>query len=377
MEEIKVLTKEAVKMTRPLWEQAFLEQKDKFINYYYNEKAQGNMAYVIGEGEEIYSMLHLSPYKLLVQGSKIVESNLITGVATRPDHRECGYMDRILKNALQDMARYEMPFVLINNSDMTFCEKYGFHYVYDRVEWRTNPDLVDPGMLEYVSQMNLHTGFWPHQYSSLRLAACHNAQMEDLAAFVNNKLAMSSDVFVRRDKEYFEDLKKQMLALDGGLFKFEDHDRLIGYFACTVEDVPCIREAVVTPELLQLDMFERETERIPATMARILYLPKMLEMIHLKPQYEDNSHIILKIEDDIIAENNGTFDICITQEGSYLTPTDREYEATVTISDLTAFLFGYAEADSCFHIVDKWRNSFMEQLNHVAVLYGIQMSELV
>ncbi len=109
-------------MTRPLWEQAFLEQKDKFINYYYNEKAQGNMAYVIGEGEEIYSMLHLSPYKLLVQGSKIVESNLITGVATRPDHRECGYMDRILKRALQDMARYEMPFVLINNSDMTFCE---------------------------------------------------------------------------------------------------------------------------------------------------------------------------------------------------------------------------------------------------------------
>ena len=378
MEELRILTRDQVAETKPLWDRVFPEDVPYFSDYYYNYRAQDNLAYVISEDEDIRSMLHLSTYKMQVQGNKVCDADYIIGVGTDPDYADADLMDRLMERVLRDMYRNERPFTYVRSRGRTDFARYGFHYIYDRVEWQLNDKYVVPQMLDYVSQMNLHTGFWPHQYASLRLSACHSAHMGELANFVNNKLSMSSDVFVQRDEAYFERLKKEMKSESGNLFTFHDNGRLIGYFACRIIDgTPIVEEAIVTPEMLQMDMLNRSLERMPSVLGRIVNLQAMLELIRLKGQYDDDCSVVLEIRDDIIPENNGVFGVDFASGGSRLRHTEEAAQASVSIEDLTAFFFGYKDAVECFRPAEGREEEFFDSINHVAVLHGIHLNEQV
>ena len=49
-----------------LWREAFLEDSDRFLRYYYGEKTKDNRILVNEEGDRIVSMVHRNPYRLQV-----------------------------------------------------------------------------------------------------------------------------------------------------------------------------------------------------------------------------------------------------------------------------------------------------------------------
>ena len=88
--KLKSLTAEEKKLSRALYEEVFSEDSESFVDYYYTEKTEDNQIYVIEEAGEIRAMLHLNPYKLLVNGSE-KDANYIVAVATQQSYRKRGY----------------------------------------------------------------------------------------------------------------------------------------------------------------------------------------------------------------------------------------------------------------------------------------------
>ena len=43
MDEVRVLDAAEKQLTRPLWEQAFEEDSEEFLDYYYDRKCAGNI----------------------------------------------------------------------------------------------------------------------------------------------------------------------------------------------------------------------------------------------------------------------------------------------------------------------------------------------
>ena len=63
---MRYLSQEEKKNTISLWTEAFPEDSDSFLEYYYREKIKDNRILVAEEEEsaKIVSILHINPYKL-------------------------------------------------------------------------------------------------------------------------------------------------------------------------------------------------------------------------------------------------------------------------------------------------------------------------
>ena len=114
MTEIRYLEEWEKRGTIPLWREAFPEDSDGFVEYYYKEKTRDNriLAAVEEQGDgkgRIVSMVHRNPYRLWVQGH-VVDSDYVVAVATAEDRRHRGLMRGLLTRMLEDMYREQMPF---------------------------------------------------------------------------------------------------------------------------------------------------------------------------------------------------------------------------------------------------------------------------
>lgn len=106
------LSAEQKQWSRGLYEHAFLEDTEKFVDYYYTCKVRDNEILALREDGQIVSMLHLNPYRMIVNGYE-VRSNYIVAVATHEDYRHRGFMRMLLEKALRDMAEQGMPFTFL------------------------------------------------------------------------------------------------------------------------------------------------------------------------------------------------------------------------------------------------------------------------
>ena len=66
--QVRRLSPEEHILTRALYEEAFSEDSQEFVDYYYTEKTADNQIYVLEEDGGIASMAHLNPYTLAVNG---------------------------------------------------------------------------------------------------------------------------------------------------------------------------------------------------------------------------------------------------------------------------------------------------------------------
>ena len=85
---IQKIKGEACKKTRALWEEVFFEDSIQFTDYYFENKAQRNIGYTIGE-EPYDAMMFRTPYMLQI-GEVQREISYLVGVATRKECRHSG-----------------------------------------------------------------------------------------------------------------------------------------------------------------------------------------------------------------------------------------------------------------------------------------------
>ena len=75
IKEIDKITGESCKKTRQLWEEVFYEDSRKFTDYYFQNKADKNIGYVIGK-EPFDAMMFRTPYQIQIGKIQREDENL-------------------------------------------------------------------------------------------------------------------------------------------------------------------------------------------------------------------------------------------------------------------------------------------------------------
>lgn len=264
---IRYLSDNEKRTSEALYREAFPEDKDSFVKYYYSYVTKNNKILVMEQEGEISSMLHLNPYRLSVNGTA-VDAYYYVAVATKADCRHQGMMRKLLCKSLNDIHEEGHPFTYLMPANRAIYEPFDFRIVYqqEKVELPLAPDKA------------------------------------------NEKMAELFDVFTLRDDWYVE--------------KMMEEERV------------CAGEAPF--------------EIVPYIMARITHVERMLELLRSSRPMK----ILLNVQDEIIAENNGTFlwDItetysrCKKLSNDMITEEKKVLECDVVvktnIAELTEVIFG-------------------------------------
>lgn len=99
---IRYLANDEKGISEPLYREAFPEDKDAFVKYYYTYVTKNNKILVEEQTGEICSMLHLNPYHFSVNG-QVVDAYYYVAVATKERCRHQGMMRSLLCRSLQDI----------------------------------------------------------------------------------------------------------------------------------------------------------------------------------------------------------------------------------------------------------------------------------
>lgn len=196
---IRYLEKEEKGRCRGLWQEAFPEDSEGFLEYYFKWKTRDNQILVKeDETGRILSMAHLNPYQVMVRG-RVWELDYIVGVATAKDSRHQGHMRDILGKMLLDMHEAGMPFCyLMPASEAIYL--LGFRFVFDQPLWQMKEGLPE--------------GAGPKE---IPLAEAHS-----LASWINRWLKQRFQVYALRDEKYMERLEAELDSENGRVFGWYD-----------------------------------------------------------------------------------------------------------------------------------------------------------
>lgn len=146
---IRYLPEEEKGRSKKLYREAFPEDKDAFVEYYYHDVTENNRILVLEEDGEICSMLHLNPYRISVRG-QVTDSYYYVAVATAEKCRHQGMMKKLLHRSLRDIHALGHPFAYLMPVNRAIYEPFGFRIVYEqkKINLPDNPLKANAAMAE-------------------------------------------------------------------------------------------------------------------------------------------------------------------------------------------------------------------------------------
>lgn len=136
---IRYLKDHEKEITKELYREAFPEDSDAFVEYYYSYVTKNNQILVLEQAGRVCSMLHLNPYRISV-GKETVDACYYVAVATGKGFRHQGMMRRLMCRSLQDIRKKGQPFAYLMPADRAIYEPFDFRIVYEQKKTELPPD---------------------------------------------------------------------------------------------------------------------------------------------------------------------------------------------------------------------------------------------
>ncbi len=357
---IRYLRQEEKGSTIRLWREAFPEDSESFLKYYYREKTEDNriLAAVNGEEKRIEAMVHRNPYTVRA-GEQVWDADYIVAVATAKDRRRRGLMRSLLMRALADMYREEMGFCFLMPADVRIYAPVDFVTVCRQPSCRLRPEAESRLKKERVPGEKTDAAWAAHWM---------NRWLEERYRV----FAVRTPAYVRRLIQELESEEGWMEALTVG--------REDGWGAKeerTVEGLRCwwgIGRKEQRMLLTREEWTQPDKEDAPVIMARIVCLKKFMSAIRLRPGCKDGVQpltVRLTVKDRLCEGNDGVFLWRIGWDTSGIRPWERGMEAAerleISIGELTGWLFGQREGMAA---AEPW-------MGMVDVLSGVFLDEVV
>lgn len=379
---IKELKGEECLALRSLWEEVFYEDSKEFTDYYFKEKAKYNHAFTIqaeDKAEGAVAMLHLAPYQMRIRtGQEMVtrKVNYIVGVATKESYRHQGYMGELLRAALNDMFLKKEPFTFLMPASPKIYTPYQFVYIYDRENYRIeNWKRREPELR--AASLRAEANLWD-------IVTLNENDIPKLTKYAENYLNKNYDVFIQRDPSYYQTMIKELNVQNGAVYLIHHKvrkDEIAGYFFYTEEEGKSyIQEAIYNNDFPLL----KKVESKPIIMARIVDLQSMLSLLRLQADNvaDEAVNLTIKVTDPLLSENNAVWRCKI---GSNESKIDKELDETggredcsITIEELTSWIFGYRPAKDCFHFTNQTnKRRILIKLAKIDILSKVFINEIV
>ncbi len=158
---IRYLADEEKYLSEALYREAFPEDKDEFVRYYYSYVTKNNKILVMEQAGEVCSMLHLNPYRLSVNKT-LVDAYYYVAVATKERCRHQGMMRSLLHRSLNDIYKEGHPFTYLMPANRAIYEPFGFRIVYEqkKVELPLDPREANARMAELFDVYTLRDDWY-------------------------------------------------------------------------------------------------------------------------------------------------------------------------------------------------------------------------
>lgn len=214
---------------KELWKSIF-EDTDKYIDFYFKEKAKRSVVYSKYEREELVSMAFFTPYEVVYRGEENI-SPFIVGVATTPEYRHRGYMRMLLEHGLMAAKGRGSKLAFLSPADEKIYEPLGF---------------VSMPLRKQIEVVG-HKKKW---YSISPYSRLETEGKKQVAEFSNAQLHTSElDLYIKRSPEYYDILHKERKALNGKVLALGEGGIIRGVASYTHEE-ECyeITEVICAPE---------------------------------------------------------------------------------------------------------------------------------
>lgn len=348
------LPQEEKKETIPLWKACFPEDTDRYLDYYYQEKAKDNRILAKKEDGKIITMLHRNPYKIHMW-DKLWEADYIVAVATEENHRGRGHMREVLTKALRDMNLEGRPFTFLMPAAEAIYLPFDFRFVWKK------PRLVLKRPAEEILE---------------KVPVSGEADWEKAGQFMEKWLAERSQIYTFRDTAYVRRLLRELESEDGELYFLKgEGEEPLGLQGLTG------REKKDQALLYAREGLFEEKKGKTGIMARITALREFLPAFSLN--VPESLTLNLEVEDKLIPENEGSFFWSLDEQGSSveLSENDREMQAAqriwtlkTDIGDLASWLFGYEKPEELWQDMPE---EMKKELEKIQTVHGIWLDEIV
>ena len=348
------LPQEEKKETIPLWKACFPEDTDRYLDYYYQEKAKDNRILAKKEDGKIITMLHRNPYKIHMR-DELWEADYIVAVATEENHRGRGHMREVLTKALRDMNLEGRPFTFLMPAAEAIYLPFDFRFVWKK------PRLVLKRPAEEILE---------------KVPVSGEADWEKAGQFMEKWLAERSQIYTFRDTAYVRRLLRELESEDGELYFLKgEGEEPLGLQGLTG------REKKDQALLYAREGLFEEKEGKTGIMARITALREFLPAFSLN--VPESLTLNLEVEDKLIPENEGSFFWSLDEQGSSveLSQNNREMQAAqriwtlkTDIGDLASWLFGYEKPEELWPDMPE---EMKKELEKIQTVHGIWLDEIV
>ena len=345
---IKYLNQKEKALTKPLYQEAFFEDSESFVNYYYEEKLKDNRILADIEGESIRSMMMLNPYKISVF-NKVYNLDYIVAVATGKEFKRQGYMRRLLNKALCDMNAENVPFTYLIPANKDYYLPFDFAFVANKNEYNANFSGLKKQVIKEEPDKEL---------------------IFRILDFINNEVSKDNDVYTYRDENYFIRDLKEITSEDGFINIYSDENDILAVESFWGREKLELKERIVSSKLANRK-FGKEN-----IMVRITDIVELLSNFRAKEPID----IIIKINDNIIEAQNGYFRIEMDERHlsfSRISDIGDRGFAEFDIADFTGWIFGYVSDTKCSLINFLDKSTAKKTLDSINKISGIFINELV
>lgn len=354
---IRYLTGEEKQTSRWLWQEAFPEDSQGFIDYYYKRKTADNRILVKeDEAGRLLSMAHLNPYRVMVKG-RLWELNYIVGVATAADSRRQGHMRDMLGKLLLDLHDEGAPFCYLMPASEGIYLPFGFRFVFDQPLWQIKKRLP-----EETRRLELQLSEEAGTQAGTAAFGSEGEARDYLASWLNRWLDERFQVYAVRDREYMERLEEELDSEAGRVYGWYDGDgelkALQAFWGIGKREQRFLYS--MEPDWVEpakADKTEGKSGSLrPAIMARITNAARMMEAIGLNEEAPcSEMEVLIRIRDKLIPGNQGLWRWKLNGKGSCLIPEPVGLAGgslfstevlDIDVATLTSWLFGYERLEN-------------------------------
>lgn len=187
--------------TRRLYEAVFPEDDKDFVDYYYRWKTKDNSIYAAEDSGGVRAMVHLNPFLVSVRGI-VKRMHYVVAVATQEEYRHQGLMRRLLEMAERDVQAAGEDFIFLMPASEKIYLPFGYRFFCEQRR----------GILRGTESSGAEAG----EYAcGVYCRPLKQGEYSLLADFANRTLETSYEMFIYRDKAYYERLQEEQRCQGG------------------------------------------------------------------------------------------------------------------------------------------------------------------
>lgn len=352
--EYHKITDSDVARVRFLWQYCFKDSSE-FIELYFKScfKAENTLA-AYQEGHLI-AAAQLNPYVLNLRDNHVAVSYIV-GVETAPEARGIGAAGGLLKALLEESIANGRYLTILIPFSGGFYAKYGWRYGYERLRYRIDTaDLrlvgADYGRIELVDAMTsiaeldrVYRSFCAHRHG---YAVRDEAHWQVLAADL--KLSNGYCALLWDDAEpvgyvcYYFACEKIVVS-EIAYSDYRAKATLLQYLYRHRSQFTKLEMCLAADDLSYQWLENKNAAFLePYMMVRIADVQSFLEALAYQM---DNISLKIKVNDELMENNNNIFSLEICQKKAKVTVLSTEkWDVALDIGDLSALAVGAVSAD--------------------------------